>query len=107
MAVNRRKARDRGEACSLLDEWSTSGLELRAFCRRRGIDGRSLHCWRLNLRDSFDEASPAPIRLVEVRPTRPLRASHYQVTVGEVVIQVDDDFHDDTLARILRLAAAC
>ena len=105
MAMRRRKVRDEDDAHELLDEWEGSGLELRDFCQRRGIDGRSLHCWNLNL--EAREAEPAPLRLVEVMTPRPTCKAAYRLSIGEVLIEVDDDFHDDTLARLIRVAAAC
>lgn len=104
MAVHRRKVRDADDAWALLDEWEASGLELRDFCERRGIDGRSLNCWRLNL--GAHEPEPQ-LRLVEVVGPQSARKAEYRVEVGDVVVQVDDDFRDDTLARLLRVVAAC
>lgn len=104
MAVHRRKVRDEDDAWGLLDEWEASGLELREFCERRGIDGRSLNCWRLNL--GAQEPEPT-LRLVEVVGPQPARKAEYRVEVGDVVVRVDDDFRDDTLARLLRVVAGC
>lgn len=104
MAVHRRKVQDEDDAWELLDAWEASGLELRDFCERRGIDGRSLNCWRLNLRPR----EPAPtLRLLEVVGPQPTRKAEYRVVVGDVVVQVDDDFCDATLTRLLRVVAAC
>lgn len=105
MAARRRKVRDEDDAQQLLGQWEESGLEFRDFCERRGVDGRSLHCWLLNLEARAPE--PAPLRLVEVMAPPPTRKAAYRLSVGEVHIEVDDDFNDDTLARLLRVAAAC
>ena len=104
MAVHRRKVRDEDDAWELLDEWEASGLELRDFCEQRGINGRSLNCWRLNL--GAREPEPT-LRLVEVVTAQPAHKAEYRVAVGDVVVQVDDDFRDDTLARLLRVVSAC
>jgi len=109
MAATRRKVRDEDDAWELLDDWEESGLELGDFCERRGLNTRSLNCWRLNLGELDNEVeAPAPaLRLVEVVGPRPARKAEYRLSVGDVVIEVDDDFRDDTLARLLRVAATC
>jgi hypothetical protein len=46
--------------------------------------------------------------LVELVPTPPSQTSRrYVVPVGDVAVEVDDDFHDDTLARVVRVLRAC
>ena len=102
MANTRRKVRSRGEAETLLDELDASGLALRAFCSERGLDGRSLQCWRLNLGRKPSQgrvvASPS-LRLVEL--ALPRAQASYRVLVGEHTVEVDDAFREDTLARLL------
>jgi len=100
-----RKVRDRHEASRLLCELELSTQPLVAFCRRRGIDGRSLHCWRLNLRQ--EPRRPAtPLHLVELAMA-PARTALYRVIIDGIEVEVDDDFRDDTLARLLAVVAAC
>ena len=107
MAAKRRKVRDKRDAWKLLEDWDASGLELRNFCEQRGLDGRSLNCWHRNLGASVRESEQAPLRLMEVVGRQPVRRAEYRLSVGDVVIEVDDDFQDDTLARLLRVASAC
>lgn len=110
MAAMRRKVRDEDDAWELLDAWKESGFALSDFCGRRGINARSLNCWRLNLGvgDEVEaESEPEPLRLVEVVGAQPARKAEYRLSIGEVVIEVDDDFREDTLVRLLRVAAAC
>lgn len=72
------------------------------FCRARGVDGRSLNCWRHNLQRGQRRASPPGLRLVELATSRPpSRPALYRVLVGEFEVEVDDDFRDDTLAPLL------
>ncbi len=104
MAASRRKVRDENDARALLGEWEVSGLELRDFCELRGVDGRSLNCWRLNL--GGRERPAGPLRLVELVGPPP-RHAEYRVAVGDLVVHVDDDFRGDTLARLLRVVASC
>ena len=68
--MTRRKVRDHIDATELLDALKASGQSLPDFCRARGLDGRSLNCWRLNFQR---DAAPARrgLRLVEVAVVRP------------------------------------
>jgi hypothetical protein len=102
VANTRRKVKSRGEAEVLLDELEASGLALRAFCSERGLDGRSLQCWRLNLGRNprpARAAASATLRLVEF--ALPSTQASYRVLVGEHAVEVDDAFREDTLARLL------
>ena len=100
----KRKIQDRTEAEAFLADWEASGLAFRAFCNRKDIDGRSLHCWRM----IFDrEAADAPVQLVELAPTSIASTSIYRIRLGEAVVEVDDTFRADTLARLLAVVVAC
>lgn len=107
MAVQRRKVRDELDAWGLLDDWEASGLELGEFCRRQGVDGRSLNCWRRNLGGHASPTGAASLRLVQVVGAKALHTAVYRLEVGDTVVQVDDDFRDETLARLLRVVMAC
>ena len=102
VANTRRKVSSRGEAVALLDELEASELGLPAFCSERGVDGRSLQCWRLNLgrKPVSPRVSPSSsLRLVEF--ALPSARASYRVLVGEHAVEVDDAFRVDTLARLL------
>ena len=108
MHSNRRKVADRAEAQALLDDWERSGLGLAEFSRQRGLDGRSLHCWKLNLGRDPRPSTPAPspaLRLVEL--TLPRTRATYRIRIEDVELEVDDDFDDRTLDRLLRLVRGC
>jgi len=45
------------------------------------------------------------VRLVEVATTQ--LPTTYRVVVGELAIEVNDGFRDDTLARLLAVARLC
>lgn len=109
MARPKRKVRDERDARELLGDWSESHQELPEFCAQRGIDGRSLNCWRLNLGVQRPGREEPELRLVEVlgHQAAPVRRTVYRLSVDDVVIELDDDFHEDTLVRLLRVAAAC
>lgn len=104
----RRKVRDHEEAVELLDALERSGRSLADFCRGVGVDGRSLNCWRQNLRRS-EASATSGLRLVELTPTRPVSPpALYRIMVGGLEVEVDDDFRADTLARLLAVVvAAC
>lgn len=105
--MERRKVRDHQEAVELLDALAASRLTLAEFSHSRGIDGRSLHCWQLNLRP-LSSPPPRGLRLVELtapKPDRPL--AKYCVRFDGIEVEVDDHFHDDTLARLLAVVVAC
>ena len=102
MATTRRKVMSRGEALELLGELDASGQALPAFCSERGLDGRSLQCWRLNLMKRSQPTkppSPRGLRLVEL--ALPAAQSRYRLLGGDVTIEVDDAFREDTLSRLL------
>ena len=111
MSPSRRKIGDQHEAEALLTELVRSGQDLVSFCRARGLDGRSLGCWRTNLRRRRPApapgfAHPATLRLFEVAaaPSRPPSAASYRIRVGDIVVEVGDDFQDDTLRRLIAVA---
>jgi len=101
-----RKVVDEAEAEGLLAEWRAEAVDFRVFCRERGLDGRSLQCWRMIL---SRRAGARPVRLLELTLPEPSRAvATYRVTVGDFTVEVGDDFRDDTLGRLLGVvAAAC
>ena len=111
--TKRRKVRDQKEARALLDGLADSGMKLPKFCAARGIDGRSLSCWRRNLaprRGPSVTSAPAPqrLRLVEILPsTTPRPSAIYRVRVGDVVIELDEHFNEHALARLLRVVTRC
>jgi hypothetical protein len=104
-----RKVADAHEARTLLDEQQRSGLPLASLARSRGIDGRSLNAWRINLARG---ASPpvAELQLVElVAATAPKLKEHVVLTVrcGPFSVDVPPGFDQDDLARLLDVLVAC
>jgi hypothetical protein len=109
MYMARRKVVDREDAEDLLDAWQEGNLEFRDFCADRGVDGRSLRCWRTNLERREAPRPSSAVRLVEVTPrTAPVRStSTYRVIVGDVTVEIDDAFCGDTLLRLLDVVGRC
>lgn len=102
VATTRRKVMSRAEALELLGELDVNGQALPEFCSERGLDGRSLQCWRLNLKKK-PQPKQAPstrgLRLVEF--ALPAAQASYRLLVGEFGIELDDAFREDTLQRLL------
>ena len=99
-----RKIRDRQDALACLKALDASGMTLTPWARAHGVDARSLHCWRLNL-----EARRDTSRIVELVPESPppRPPARYILRVDDVEFEVDDPFHEETLARLLDLVAPC
>jgi hypothetical protein len=92
----RRRVTDAEEAQTLLDAWQDSGMAFRAFCAAHRVDGRSLRSW-------CPKEAAQSVRLVELMPMTapaPTKAT-YRLTVGDVVLELDDHFQEETLARLL------
>ena len=103
MGVEGRKVRDFEEAGELLAAWEASDERMSVWCGSRGINWYSLSAyrsWMTRRRAAFVEvesAAPRPFVL----------AASYRIEVHGAVVEVDDDFDDATLVRLLRAVAAC
>jgi transposase-like protein len=105
-----RKIADEKDARACLLSVARSGETLRAWARRHGVDGRSLHAWHRNLsRRESSAPSRSEARLVEIVPASPTpRSPHrYLVRVSENSVEVGDDFDEQTLRRLLEVLRAC
>ena len=84
-----------------------------AWCRSKGIDGRSLRAWTRNLERGAAEARKRrqvakPVQLIELVPAVPARRpARYVVRVGHHGIEVDDQFAETTLRRLVAVLASC
>lgn len=96
-----RKIVDERDARACLAAQAKSGETLREWARRKGIDGRSLHTWQLNL------SRRAPMSgVVELVPRAAVAQAiprRYVVSVGAGSVEIGDDFDADTLARIVEV----
>lgn len=103
-----RKLKDAEEARSALAAVAASGLSRVAWARAHGINARSLNGWRLTLERQERAGAVAPLRLVElVAPRRPAAEARYQIRLGDVTVEVDDQFDPGTLRRLLSVVAGC
>ncbi len=104
-----RKIADEKDARACLAAVARSGETLKAWTRRHGVDGRSLHSWKRNLARRTASPSATKPRLVELVPVArtspPMR--RYVVRMGEASVEVGDDFDAGTLRRIIEVLRAC
>lgn len=104
-----RKIVDERDARACLAAVARSGLTLKGWTTRHGVDGRSLHSWQRNLARRTASPSGTKPRLVELVPvartTAPAR--RYVIRVGEVSVEVGDDFDAGTLRRLVEALRAC
>ena len=111
-----RRVRDEVEARALLDAMAASGQPLGEWAQGNGIQGRSLHAWRLILERKRLQGAVAlpPVgrsksapRLVELLPKRSSTEPAYVIHVGELRVEVRADFDGEVLQRLVRVVAAC
>lgn len=106
MSAEPRKVIGRDEALALLSELASTGESLVQFSRRRSVDARSLRCWKLNLTRGARRPQSEPLRLMEVT-LPPASPSRYRVLVGDLAVEIADDFQEATLARLLAVVRSC
>jgi hypothetical protein len=105
-----RKIEDARDARACARAARAAGLSLGAWARRHGVDGRSLHAWSVNLERGHGRSTAlvAKPRLIELVPSSASQVrARYLVRVGDEAIEIGDDFHDETLARVVRVLRAC
>ena len=100
-----RRVQNEADARACLTAVQDSGLALYGWCKANQMDYAVLYRWqrRLNGRPS------AELHLVEVTPA-PVGGSpknpRYTLLAGNIRVEVGDDFVEETLARLLRVACA-
>lgn len=112
-----RKVRDEVDARALLGKVVASGRPLAQWARAHGIDGRSLNLWRVNLARRASQSvravrptravGPATPRFVELVARPAPSVARYVVIVGDVRVELDDAFREETLARLVATLRAC
>jgi len=121
-----RKIKDANDARRCVSAADASGMTLTEWARDEGIDARSLHAWRMNLKldkktrrskkgptKSMAAKTRGSARMVELVPSvsvsRPpaTTRSRYAVRCGELSIEFGEDFEDETLRRLVRVVASC
>ena len=103
-----RKIVDEKDARACLVSVARSGLTLRSWAQRHGVDGRSLDAWQVNLSGRAAATTPAPAKLIELVPVATaVPTGRYIVRIGDASIEIGDDFDGATLRRILEVLRAC
>lgn len=101
-----RKVRDRAEAAELLAAWESSDERISDWCAARGINWYSLNAY-LGRRAVPSSTEVEFVELAVARPAATEAAGHYRIVVGDIDVEVDDHFREDTLFRLLQVVAAC
>ena len=106
-----RKISDETEARRCLAAAKREGLSPGAWARARGIDGRSLRAWSLNLgrRGAGAGTATAPRALVELVPLSPIVTgrARYVLEVADARVEFGDDASATTLRRIIEALRPC
>ena len=101
--MQRRKIKNRRDAESCLTAAAVNAQTPTEWARSNGVDGRSLHCWRL----AIEGNRAVPLRLLELVTVAQPPPS-YTVRCGTFEVDAPHDFDDAVLARLLRaVASAC
>lgn len=102
LGVMGRRIASASEARRCLKAAEAAGQSAGQWARERGIDGRSLNAWRVNL----TRVAVAP-RLVELVPAAEPRTARYVLRVGDASVEFGDDFTEETLVRVARALRSC
>jgi hypothetical protein len=104
-----RKVVNESEARRCLAAARAARADLGQWASARGIDGRSLNAWRVNLeRRRTPRRSQRPAKLVELVPTASaVSSARYVLHVGGVELEVGDSFDGQSLRRLVSLLKSC
>lgn len=108
--MSKRKIESESEARRCLASVASSGLSLKEWARARGIDGRSLHAWKMNLERGSGvptSARTAGMQLVELVPAPSSSSSRYVLRIGPASVEFGDDFEAETLRRVVEVLRSC
>ena len=94
------------EADELLAAWERSGERMSEWCTTRGLNWYSLCGYKRRRTQQSKEVTFAEVVTCAAVQTAATPAV-YRVYVGEVTIEVEDDFTDATLVRLVRAVAQC
>jgi hypothetical protein len=115
-----RKVKSKAEARRWLAAARASGRTLKEWARARGIDGRSLHAWQMNLERSRKptgrsrsssamtrSTSGSTTQLVELVRAPTSSSPRYVVRIGSASIEFGDDVEAETLRRVVEVLRSC
>jgi len=98
----RRKIEDESEAKAVLAAAAAAGVSPGEWAREHGVDGRSLDRWRGRL----SRGAHLPT-LVELVPSTTSSSRRVVVRVGDAEVELDGDFDEAALARVVRALRSC
>jgi len=88
-----------------VEAWASSGLSVRAFALREGLNVGSLSAWRRRLEAARAEAPSFMPVVLAASASR--RSEALELVVGEgLVLRIPADFDEATLARVVRALGA-
>ena len=98
-----RRIKNEADARVCLAAERAAGGDACGWARARGVDGRSLNAWRLNLgrRRSRPKTRPALVELVAA-PAPRVGDAQYALVLGNARIEFGDACSADTLRRVLQ-----
>jgi hypothetical protein len=107
--MERRKISGEAEARSALHAIKQAGVSLKEWAKEQGVDGRSLHAWKMVLtRRAGGMARPRrKAALVELVPTAPVSSARYAMRVGELSFEFGDDASEEMLRRAAGVLRSC
>jgi len=94
--------------------WEESGLTQLGYCNKAGLNLRTFQYWRKkfnNLQNPKTLQKDQSVKIVQVKPEKcssmQLHSSHgrsgMKVYFGDVLIELDNQFSQDTLLRLIRV----
>lgn len=98
----RRKIEDESEARAVLAAAAAAGVSPGEWAREHGVDGRSLDSWRGRLSRGVQRSG-----LVELVPSTSPISRRVVVRVGVAEVELDGDFDEATLVRVVRALRSC
>jgi hypothetical protein len=97
-----RKIKDEADARACLAAVRAAGGDAVGWSRANGVDARSLHAWRMNLRPRSKST-----KLVELVPTTRPSGAQYVLDLGVARLEFDDLCSSETLQRVIRVLRGC
>ena len=104
MYSTRKKIHDEQEAQALLAQFDGYNGTLRAFCAEMDVDGRSLRAWQRRL---TPEVPPPELQLVQLPTQAFAMPPTYRLTIGDVTVELNEDFNPEALRRLLGVVRSC
>ena len=112
--MSKRKIIDESDARVCLAGVLGSGLSLREWSRANGIDGRSLHMWRLALERRAAPSAPASgplvrgvVELVPRAETLSGGSARYVLALAGARLEFDDNASPSMLRCVVEALRAC